>query len=302
MTVPEMPRLLKKIGLIVILLAVSLSLLTGCQSQKEDEPPAAARIEPGVLIITGDGVERECRFTHDDLKNMKDALADACYSAVNNWPAKKFIVGKGIQVTYLLQQAGIKEDAQTITFRAADGYSARFTREQLGEKRFYFPSLIKDSAAGAVEVPMILAWEYQEDTTDLSKAAGGKLRLILGQTRLNEVVTAAFVKDVAAIEVSTAPPGRWSVVQAEPAPGQVRRGTEVVLSHPEQDLVKIHYTIDGSDPDKESPVYNPSTTYFRPELNKPVPVDKPVTIKAIAIGFGKYSSQVATFKYDVEEN
>ncbi|MDD3652577.1 MAG: chitobiase/beta-hexosaminidase C-terminal domain-containing protein [Desulfotomaculaceae bacterium] len=297
-----MHKLLKKTGLIAVWLAACLSLLTGCQGQKGDKPPDVTRSEPGVLIITGNGVDQECRFTTEELKSMEEALAGACYSALNNWPAKKFIVGKGIKLTHLLQKAGIKEDAQTITVRAADGYSARFTMEQLEEKRFCFPNLIEDSPAEAVEVPMILAWEYQEDTTDLSKAASGKLRLIFGQTRLNEVVTAAFVKDVAVIEVSTAPPGQWSVVWAEPAPGKVKQGTEVILSHPEQDLVKIHYTVDGSDPDRESTVYNPSTTYFRPELNKPIPVDKPVTIKAIAIGFGKHSSQVATFKYDVEEN
>ena len=60
----------------------------------------------------------------------------------------------------------------------------------------------------------------------------------------------------------------------EPAPGKVKPGTEVVLSHPEEDLVKIYYTLDGSEPDRQSLIYNPSTSYFRPELNKPITVEK----------------------------
>jgi hypothetical protein len=98
----------------------------------------------------------------------------------------------------------------------------------------------------------------------------------------------------------TAPPGQWSKVQAEPASAKVKPGTEIVLSHPEQDLVKIYYTLDGSIPDANSLLYNPSATYFQPDLSKPIPVNKPVTIKAIAVGFGKHDSQVSTFQYDAE--
>jgi len=309
-----MNRLLKTIGFAAVLLIACLSLITGCQDQKRETTPQTAGIAPGstgletgnpggepdMLTITGNGVERETKFTPDELKSMEDALAGACYSAVNNWPAKKFIVGKGVKLTHLLQKAGIKEDAQTIIFKAADGYNASFTREQLEEKRFCYPDLLKGSAEGAVEVPMILAWGYQEDTSNLSEAASGKLRLLFGQTGLNDAATAAFVKGVTTIEVLTTPPGQWGAVRAEPAPGKVKPGTGVVLSHPEQDLVKIYYTLDGSEPDAKSLLYNPSTSYFRPELNKPIQVNQTVTIKAIAIGFGKHNSQVAIFNYDVE--
>lgn len=311
---PGMNRLLKTIGFATVLLITCLSLLTGCQSHKQDASPGAAGVAPGstgletgnpgsepdVLTITGNGVERKTKFTPDELKSMEDGLTAACYSAVNNWPAKKFLVGKGVKLTCLLQKAGIKEDAQTIIFRAADGYSASFTREQLEEKRFCYPGLLKGSAEGAVEVPVILAWEYQEDTSDLSEAISGELRLLFGQTGLNDAVTAAFVKGVTTIEVLTDPPGQWGAVRSEPASGKVKPDTEVVLGHPAQDFVKIYYTLDGSEPDMESLLYNPSTSYFRPELNKPIQVNQTVTIKAIAIGFGKHNSQVATFNYDVE--
>jgi len=309
-----MNKPLKIIGPAAVLLVVILSLLTGCHSQKQatnsnapgtaTESTAQTEGKPDrgqvVLTITGNGVEHETKFTLTDLQSMEGTPAGACYSTVNNWPTKKFFVGQGVQVTQLLKKAGIKNDARTIIVRAADGYSVTLTREQLEEKRFCYPNLLKGSTEGAREVPAILAWEHQEGTSDLNKAVGGNLRLFLGQKGLNDVVTAAYVKDVANIEVSTAPPGQWDVVQAQPAPGKVKRGTGVVFSHPGQDLVKIYYTIDGSTPGVNSLLYNPSATYFQPDLNKPVPVDKPVTIKAVVIGFGKHDSQVATFKYDVE--
>lgn len=307
-------RLLKTIGLAAVLLALGLSLLTGCQDQKRETSPQTAGTSPGstaqatgnpdgelgVLTITGTGVKRETRFTLSQLKGMEDALAEACYSTVNNWPTKKFLVGRGVRVSRLLEKAGIKDDAQGIVVRAADGYRAAFTREQLEEKRFYFPNLLEGMTEEAREVPALLAWEHQEDTSDLSKAVGGKLRLILGQKGLNDMVAAACVKDVTTIEVLTEPPGQWDEVRAEPAPGKVQRGAGILLSHPQQDLVKIYYTLDGSTPDAHSPVYNPSATYFQPDLNKPIPVDQPVTVKAVVIGFGKHDSRVAAFAYDVE--
>jgi len=299
--------------LAVVLLVFGPGLLTGCQGQRQDRSPAGAGKVPAntgletgeagsepAVTITGDGAEHEVKFTLTELKGLEEASAAFCYSTLNNWPAKKFVVGKGVEVAYLLEQAGIKEGAQRITFRAADGYNVSLTREQLTEKRFSFPGLLKGSPEGAREVPAILAWEYGEDTSDLSKVTGSKLRLLLGQKWLTDVATAAFVKGVSTIEVEAAPSGQWSAVRPEPAPGKVKRGTEIVLTHPQQDLVKIYYTIDGSTPDERSLIYNPSTTYFQPDLSKPIPVDKSITIKTVVVGFGKHNSQVSTFKYDPE--
>lgn len=306
---------LKILGPVALLLVIILSLAAGCSQQKpatdETKPPErlADRAGQGAggsggeqpyLTIRGDGVERETQYTLEDLKSMEEALAGACYSTVNNWPVKKFFVGRGVLVNQLLQKAGIKEEAQKIIFMAKDGYKITLTREQLEGKRFSYPALLQGGTQGARDVPAILAWEYREEADDLSEVVPGKLRLLLGQQGLNDVVTAAYVKNVIAVEVLTAAPGQWEAVQASPAPGPVERGAEVVLSHPEQDHVRIYYTTDGSMPDVyDSMVYNPSASYFQPELNKPLPVDGPVTIKAMAVGFGKRDSQVTTFSYEI---
>ncbi len=284
--------------LMVALLVLGLSLLTGCNQEKQESGQLESTT--GFLTITGNGVEKQTKINLSDLKDMKKATVGECYSVVNNWPSKKFAVGKGVKITHLLEKAGIKNDAQTIIVWAGDGYNATFTREQLEEKRFYFPNLLNDSKAGAKEVPAILAWEHREGTNDLSKATGGDLCLLLGQKGLNDAVAPVLVKDVVTLEVLTTPGEQWSVVQAQPAPGKVKAGTKVVLEHPQQDAVKIYYTLDGSIPDENSSVYNPSTTYFQPDLTKPIEVNESVTINTVVVGFGKNKSPVATFTYEVE--
>lgn len=284
--------------LMVVLLVLGLSLLTGCNQEKQESGQLEST--PGFLVITGNGVEKQTKISLAELKEMKEATVGECYSLVNNWPTKKFAVGKGVKVTYLLEKAGIKNDAQTIIVWAGDGYNATFTREQLEERRFYFPNLLNDSKAGAKEVPAILAWEHREGTNDLSKATGGDLCLLLGQKGLNDAAAPVWVKDVVNLEVLTTPCDQWSAVQAQPAPGKVKAGTKVVLEHPQQDAVKIYYTLDGSLPDENSCVYNPSTDYFQPDLTKPIEINESITIKAIVVGFGKNKSPVATFTYEVD--
>ncbi len=284
--------------LAVALLGLSLCMLTACQPQKQER--RQPKSTPGFLTITGNGVQNQTTFSLTELKEMEADRAEACYSVINNWPAKKFVVGRGVEISHLLEKAGIKDDAQTIIIWADDGYNAAFTRDQLEEKRYCFPNLLKKSEEGAEEVPAILAWEHHEGTDDISKASSGKLKLLIGQKGLNDVVAPVCVKDVVSLEVLTASLDQWDIIKAEPLPGKVKPGAKVILNHPEQDLVKIFYTLDGSTPNENSCVYNPSTSYFQPELTQAIEVNESLTIKAIAIGFGKNNSPVAIFNYEVE--
>lgn len=280
------------------LLLFVIICLAGCQVVGDED--TSAKLKSGTITITGDGVGKTISLTLDELKAIDSQVVSCAYSSVNNWPISKFIVAKGIPINYLLQKADIKDTAQTIVITGADGYSAFFVREQLEEKRYSYPRLLEGLKDGYVEVPALVAWEHREGTNDITQAISGKLGLFLGQKGLNDVTTAAFVKDVVAIEVLTTPPNQWAEVEAKPASGKVKIGTEVFLNHPEQDYTKIYYTIDGTTPDENSFVYNISTSYYQPQLIKPIIIDKTMTIKAIAIGIGKKDSKVMTFTYEVE--
>ncbi len=292
-----MIRRLKLFEAITVVLTLAILVLpAGCAKNAKNNAP---KFVSGVLQITGNGVGQPCRYTVDELKGLQDAVVGVCYSTVNNVGTKNFFVGSGLSLSYLLTKAGISDTAKTIKITGADGYTIVLTREQLDERRCYFPGLMEGSDREAVEVPAILAWEHREGSRDLSQARGSGLRLLIGQTGLNEVVVPAFVRDVALIEVSTTEAGRWAPISAEPAPGEVEPGTGVVLQHPNLDTVKIYYTLDGSEPNEKSLVYNPGTTYFKQEPSRVIIVNQNMTIKALAVGLGKNNSDVATFAYKI---
>ena len=294
-----MNRRLGTIKLITAVLTLGILALTaGCSGGKKSVRNTPD-YTPGTLTISGDAIDCPVRFTIDELKGLQEAVVTGCYSTVNNVGTKSFFAGRGVYLSYLLNKAGIRDSAQTIKVTGSDGYTAVFTREQLEEKRFYFPLLMEGSEEGAREIPAILAWEHREGGSDLSQARSGGLRLLLGQTGLNNVVVPAYVRDVALIEVTSSDPGQWEPVSAKPPPGEIDPGAGVVLNHPYLDLVKIYYTLDGSIPNEKSMIYNPSTTYFKPESNQAVTVNQDVTIKAVAVGFGKKKSTVTAFEYRV---
>lgn len=222
----------------VFLALVILALAAGCSKVKENAKNNVPEYIPGTLLIAGEGVEHPCRFKVEELKSVQDAVVSERYSTVNNVGTKNFFVGKGVTLSFLLAKAGMVDAAKTIKVTGADGYTVVLTREQLGEQRFYFPGLMDGSEKEAREVPAILAWEHQEGSSDLNQARSGDLRLLMGQSGLNDVVVPAYVRNVVLIEVSVADAGRWEPVSAEPAPGRVERGTNIVLNHPDLDSVK----------------------------------------------------------------
>lgn len=246
--------------------------------------------ETTALTVSGDGLEHPLYLSLQDLKGMKAGYTEQCYSLVNNYPTRKFMVAKGVDLLWLLNQAGMKSSASSILIEASDGYKATLTRDQLLSKRYRYPDLLNGSTAGAVAVKPVLAWASAEGK-DFSKAREEDLRLAIGQVGLNDVNTAAGVQMVTKITVSVQDKGRWEKPTAVLADGQI------TLTHEFLDQVKLYYTLDGSEPTVYSQVYNPSTTYFQPDLIKPIPVSDSGTLKVKAVGYGKSDSEVLTYAY-----
>ncbi len=250
-----------------------------------------------VLEITGDGVANPRYLSLNDLRSLaalstkNSGYLEQVFSVVNNWPTKKFQVAKGADLTLLLEMAGLKKDAASFRVEAADGYYFHLTREQLLGKRYRYPGLLEGNPAGATEVKPMVAWACETGTKDLSKAKDCGLRLIIGQLGLLDVNTAPAVQDMIAIKISTGSPGKWAVPSVS-----IENGA-LVFSHEAMDQVKLHYTMDGTTPTYDSPVYNPSTSYFQPELIRPIPVTGNGKVKVKAIGYGKEDSEVISFDY-----
>ncbi len=249
-----------------------------------------------ILSVTGDGLREDIFFSLKDLKELMNlssqkAYIEQIFSVTNNWPTKKYQVAKGVDLTVLLKVAGIKDSAKLFEIAASDGYYVHLTKEQLLGERFYYPGLADGNSTGSIVVKPVLAWAWENDTKDISKAKEGDLRLMIGQQGLNDVNTAPSVQKVISIAVSSDDPGKWA------PPAVAVKDGHLVFSHDHMDQVKLHYTLDGSMPDYNSPVYNPSTSYFQPQLIKPIPVSGSGKLRVKAIGYGKNDSEVIEFDY-----
>lgn len=252
---------------------------------------------PVILTIRGDGVSGETTWTLGQLQAMRDGYREITYSATNNWPTYSHVEAHGISMAYLFRQAGMLGSAASFTFIATDGYRATLTYDQVFGTRYSYINHSSEGSCGALVVEPLIAWEWGSD----GRARPENICPYFGQISPQEVNTSSFVKDLYVIEVSTASAGRWDAPEASIADGStVPVGTELELLHGNRDSIRIYYTINGSEPDYASRVYNLSTSYFQPQLIVPIYLAETVTIRAFAAGIGKDASAIATFTYTVE--
>ncbi|MEN6325448.1 MAG: FN3 associated domain-containing protein [Syntrophomonas sp.] len=275
-------------------------IIFGCNGDKN--MPTSQTSNPGLekeIVITGDGITKEGRMTLKKVMELPDAQFEHVYSIINNWPAQKELVARGVKVTALLEAAGMTSEAKCITIKGEDGYESSFTRQQLLEtRRYYFPHVKEGDPAQAEPVEPIIAFEYMENSNRLSEARADSLCFIMPQANVYEQTYHTFVKDIKEITVSKEDPGKWETATVFPVAGKIARGDTVKLQHNKLGKVKLYYTLDGSIPTEKSMLYNPST--YQPELNKPIVINQDTIIKVLVKGFGKYDSDVAEYHYQVK--
>ncbi len=265
-------------------------------------PQGTGAAEPVALTVTGDGVEKEVTFTMADLQALPQKTYT--YSGYNHWPSLKvFKDMTGPTLQSILDAAGLKDNAALIRFKPTGG---NFTREQLlSEPRYYFPD--GENSGDLVDWPPIRSDKGKTLVETVIALNDSQGRICFGQRAPNEptggdcVMTQEMCNN-GVIEVLTAPLGQWEAPSADILSGTVARGTRITLKKPDAaaDNVMVYYTLDGSEPAYGSNIFNISYPSFRPELNKPIPVNGDLTIKAKTIGFGKLDSEVAVFQYKIE--
>jgi len=285
----------------ILALCLTLAVIWGAGCGSGNPQPAERPVADAgekVIKISGNGITKPGRMTLSQMLVLPDARYEQRYSIINTWPTKKMWVARGVKLTAVLQAAGIKEQAQMITVKGADGYQYSFTRLQLLQtRRFYFPGLMQDDPSGAQLVEPILAYEYMENSEDLSEARADSLCLIVPQADINEQTNQCFVQEVQEITASVDDPGRWAPASVFPPAGFIAAKETVKLQHPDLGKVKMYFTVDDSLPTTDSKVYNPST--YQPELTHPIVINQDTTIKVLVRGFGKYDSDIAEFHYRI---
>jgi len=242
-------------------------------------------------------VSRETTWTLSQLQALNDGYREYVYSTTNNWPRFSQIEAHGISIPYLLNLANLKSSAATFKFIALDGFYASLTYNQVFRKLYSYSKHSEAGSSGAFSVEPVIAWACG----DVGRVREENIRSFVGQSGPWEVNTFSSVRDLCKIEVSVSSAGAWAVPGASIATGStVPTGSKFELSHDNIDNVRIYYTLDGSEPNYNSPVYNPSTSYFQPDLVKPLVLTESVIIKAFAAGLGKDKSTVATFSITVQ--
>lgn len=271
-------------------------------------PQRSSAADPVALTVMGEGVEREVEFTMADLQ----ALLQKTYtfSGYNHWPSLKvFNDMTGPSLKSILDVAGLKDNATLIRVRPTGGKFLRadFTKEQLlDEPRYYFPD--GENPGDLVDWPPIRSEKGKELVETIIALNDSQGRICFGQRAPNEPIGGDCVMlqeicNSGVIEVLTSPPQQWKAPSTDIPSGTVARGTKITLKKPDEaaDNVMVYYTLDGSEPTYGCYIFNISYPSFRPELNKPIPVNGNLTIKAKTIGFGKLDSEVAVFQYNIEE-
>lgn len=271
------------------------------------------KIERVELEVKGDGVTTPKEYTMSHLQGMEQYRY--LYSTINTYPTKNWYVAEGVKLRELLEEAGIRDEAKQVRFTSHDGFMVTFTvQELLNDDRSLFPNFkenheyfgyIPGSSEGAEKVETILALRSDGSDDFDNMSSKDALHLIFGQRALTEQTNAVFAKSVAKVEVITAVPVKWAAPTANINSGEVPAGTLVKLDGPNNDTDKVHYTLDGSEPTVDSPMYNWIAQRWssRPdfdEINHPIEITNDTTIKAAVIGPGKEDSDVVEFNYMVD--
>jgi len=284
---------------LIVIMAVVLLVLTACDvwltGEKERQEGLVRLIGPDGRVVwsfTEDSLPLTLR--NAGLSPIMSKPFTNVYSTVNNWPTQRFYVAEGYRVESILIAAGLYDKAQTVTFRSGDGYEITLTMEQLSARQFYYP-LAGESDQGAEEVFPVIAYRWREGTDDLSMIHDSTPTLIIGQRNTYEQTNPAYVVRIFDIIVSDKQNETWSGATTFPSAGRIAPGEKVKLQHPNLGKVKLHYTLDGSEPTLLSPMYNLSN--YQPELNVPIAITEPTVIKVLASGYGKLDSNVTVFEF-----
>ncbi|OPX86471.1 MAG: hypothetical protein A4E53_02904 [Pelotomaculum sp. PtaB.Bin104] len=280
----------------VLLLCV---LTAACNDGSVQQDTSSGNNSDKAVLVTGNGMMKETRLTLAEMLELPGARFDHVYSAINNWPAEKKYAVRGVKLASVLKAAGIKDEAKSITVKGKDDFEWSFTREQLLDTpRYYFPGVMEGDPAGAQPVEPVIAYEYVENSDNLSEAREDDICLIMPQAYVHEQTNHTFVKGVREILVTVEDSGKWEKATVFPQTKYIAAGDTVKLQHKDIGKVKMYYTLDGSTPSEKSTLYNPST--YQPELNKPIKIEQDTTIKVLVKGFGKYDSDIAEFRYKIK--
>ncbi|MBR2539260.1 MAG: chitobiase/beta-hexosaminidase C-terminal domain-containing protein [Mogibacterium sp.] len=243
-------------------------------------------------------------FTADDLDAIAVGEGDRLYtySSWNTYPTYKTKSVNGPSVLGILKAAGVYDSLSSdSTLLFTDGaYKASFTKYQLLEEpRYYYPNgksakptegpAPEESYEGAVKVDAIV----------FNSGANDGLVLLVGQAAPNDENNPAFVQYLNTIDISTAGIQKCDLpVPSIASDSFCSKGQTIDFGNANKNLEYVYYTLDGSEPDYGSQLYNSGMNQGIVTAPK-LPDYGDYTIKVKVKGYGKADSDVGTYTYHV---
>jgi DMSO/TMAO reductase YedYZ molybdopterin-dependent catalytic subunit len=166
------------------------------------------------LSIKGSGVRKEHTATVAELEFMQNYIFTGEYCLAKSVDEKYVDSYRGIDIyEYIRREVGFTAGADSVTFKAADGFSKTFPLEDIA-KRDYI-----NEVSGAGNLKVMLAYGKNElplvpgpDSAgydDTVKNSGGPLRLVIGQTGVGDLNNSKSVSQVVEIVVEAAEGDSW---------------------------------------------------------------------------------------------
>ena len=114
----------RKLAVVLVAAVLVLGTLSGCGNSADNEPAASGAPAAAALRITGN-VNTEIGWTEAELRALPTIEAQATNKDGQT------LTYVGVPLNTLLEQAGVKAGATTVTFVADDGYTAETTLAEL---------------------------------------------------------------------------------------------------------------------------------------------------------------------------
>lgn len=156
--------------------------------------PVAEQEDKASIRLEGAGLKDPMSLSLEELKAMEASIYGDDFFSLNSYGTKEYFHFKGVKLSAVLQKAGLKKEAATVTVVASDGYKLELSIEQALKEDYI------DEQDPAKKYPVLIAW--QENGSDYDAAAGYPFRLVIGQKEAGDVNKPQWVMNIAKIIVN----------------------------------------------------------------------------------------------------
>lgn len=158
---------------------------------KPQTPDKAKNQQGDFITLEGSGISKPIQLTLTELQRMQEAIVADKFFSLNNYGTKEYFSFKGVSLWYLLNKAGVKNTAQTVTITAEDGYSVTYTLAEIKRDDYI------DEQNPEKKYKTIIAWEENGKVYD----SPYPFRFVVGQKAPGDINKPNWVQKVKSIKV-----------------------------------------------------------------------------------------------------